>query len=280
MNYYTTLNVPPTASDDEIKKAYRTLAKQHHPDAGGNEAKFKEITEAYTILSNPNKRRMVDIGQDPNNTPNDFNFHSGNFGDLRDIFSHFGGFHQRPQQRNKSVVSRISLTLEEVLSGKCIDAEIALPGNNKKIVNISIPAGVESGQQVKFAEMGDASIASLRPGDLIVHINVIPHQQFERSGPQLIFQYTMPVWDAILGTTITVHTLDKQTLNIKIPPGTQSGKVFNCKGHGLPILQQQMRGDLFVKLSIDIPTTVTTKQTDMINKLKESFLTPDNEDIT
>lgn len=278
MNYYTTLNIAQNATDDELKKAYRKLAKQYHPDAGGDEAKFKEITEAYNILSDPEKRRMVDMGQDPNAT-NDYNFRSG-FGDLRDIFSHFHRHASGQNYRtNKSVVTRLSLTLEEVLSGKEVDAEIGLPGNSKKDITIKIPAGVHDGHQVKFRGMGDASIAELPPGDLIVNVNVLPHNKFERRGNHLICEYTIPVWDAILGTTLTIETLEKETRNLKIKPGTQSETILKCAKYGLPDLNLSTRGDLYIKIIVDVPKELTREQIKLVSQLKDSFSTTNNEGI-
>lgn len=283
MNYYAILNVSRDATDNEIKKAYRTLAKQHHPDAGGDEAKFKEITEAYNILSDPDKRKIVDLGGDPNTShTNDYGFRSGGFGfgDLRDIFSQFHQYANGENYRkNKSVITRISITLEEVLTGKEIDAEIALPGNNAKTVSINIPPGVETGQQVKFKGMGDASIVGIPAGDLIVHIHVLPHSQFERVDNNLISEYTIPVWDAILGTSLHVNTLDNTTLNLKIRPGTQPGTIYRCTDEGLPTLHSPKRGSLLVKINVNVPKDLTKEQKQIVEQLKDSFLTTNNEDL-
>lgn len=281
MNYYSTLNVAQNATDNEIKKAYRRLAKQYHPDAGGDEAKFKEITEAYNVLSDPDKRKMVDSGQDPNAT-NDYNFHSGfnGFGDLRDMFSHFHHYaNGQNYRKNKSVVTRLSLTLEEVLTGKEVDAEIGLPGNSKKNITIKIPAGVMDGHHVKFGGMGDASMADLPPGDLLVNIIVLPHNKFERRQNHLICEYTIPIWDAILGTTLDVETLNKDILHLKIKPGTEFDTILRCAGRGLPDLNTQAKGDLYVKIKLNIPSNLTEEQTELIKQLKDSFLTTNNEGI-
>lgn len=277
MNYYETLNVSPSATDAEIKKAYRKLAKEHHPDAGGDEDRFRQISEAYEILRDPEKRKMVDAGIDPraaHDNTNNWHFRSGGgFGDLRDIFEQFnnfgfGGYGQRTQPRqNKSVMTRLNLTLEEVQSGKEVDAEIALPGGETKIVTIKIPPGVETGQQIRFRGMGDATIEGLAPGDLIVHIGVLRHPKFERSGADLIYNQTISVWDALLGTTLTIKNIDQHSLNIKIKAGANPGTVLRCASEGLPVLHTTQRGDLYIKVNVDIPE-LTEEQRNMIKNLQ------------
>ena len=186
MNYYNTLGLKQNASDDEIKTAYRKMAMKHHPDRGGDEKKFKEIEEAYRTLSDPEKRRMIDMGVDPNSTvgqqggfnqgPFEFHFGSENF---QDIFNNFGFGFNRQQRRNKSLSVMVAINLEDVLTGKDINAEIGTPTGKKKLVNINIPPGVEDGQQIKYKGMGDHSMPDLPPGDLIVNIRVNAHPTFQ-----------------------------------------------------------------------------------------------------
>ena len=243
MDYYSTLGLQRGASDADIKKAYRSLAMKHHPDRGGDEKKFKEISAAYDVLSDPNKKQIFDLGGDPNSqhrggghnqNPFEFHFNSNNF---EDMFSNFG-FSQRPQQRkNHSLNITIELTLEEVLSGKDINAEVGVPGGNKKMINISIPPGIEHGQQIRYQGMGDDSISDVRAGDLIVNILIRQHQVFRREGSSLIYEKSISVWDAILGANVEIATLDKKNLNITIPAGTQSDTVLSCRGEGLPNMQ-------------------------------------------
>ncbi len=267
MNYYSTLNVPSTASADDIKKAYRKLAKTHHPDTGGDENKFKQITEAYNILSDHDKRRLVDRGIDPA-APGNGNYYNVNTGNLHDIFANFAEFqHKRP--RNKSINIGVELTLEEVLTGKNFDANIGLPGREHKIINITMPTGVGAGQRVTFRELGDDSIPYAPPGDLIVSVFVHKHNTFTRDRETLFYEKHISVWDAILGTTITVPTLDQKELKLKVPAGTQANTVFKCKEHGLPMLNTTNRGNLLVRLTIDTPTNLSDKHLEMVNLLQK-----------
>jgi curved DNA-binding protein len=274
MDYYSTLGLNKGATSEDIKKAYRSMAMKHHPDRGGDEKKFKEISAAYEILSDPQKKQMYDMGVDPNNQyqgggfhqqgPFEFHFGTGNF---EDIFGNFG-FGQRPMRRNKSINVNVQLTLEEVLTGKNIDAEIAVPGGNKKVINISIPAGIEDGQQIRYAGMGDNSITGIKPGDLIVNVRILPHRIFKREGDSLIIEKNISVWDALLGSGLEIETLDSKTLQIMIPPGTQPETVLSCRSEGLPNIRNRSRGNLLIKIKVVIPKNLNNDQIKKIEELK------------
>lgn len=286
MDYYSTLGVEKGASDDDIKKAYRKMAMKHHPDRGGDEATFKKISEAYDVLSDPQKKQMVDMGVDPRNQNsgnygNSFNqgpfeFHFGGVPPgMEDIFGRFGfgsGFNQRPLRKNKSLNITVAVTLEDVLTGKDLNAEITVPGTNKrKMINIAIPAGIEMGQQIKYEGMGDDSIRDLRPGDLIVNVDIVPHPLFRREASSLIFEKTISVWDAILGTTIDINTLDNKVLTITVPKGTQPGTTLSCKGEGLPIIRSRQRGNLLINIKVEVPKNLSVDQLNRILELKTTL---------
>lgn len=276
MNYYSTLGVKQNATTDEIKKAYRILAMKHHPDRGGDETQFKKISEAYEVLSDPDKRRMVDMGADPNQQqpnpgqrgPFEFHFGSGNF---EDIFSHFGFGGQSRVRRNKDIRVRVAVDLEEVLTGKDMDAEIGVSGGKKKIVNISIPPGIENQQQIRYRGMGDTSIPNAPPGDLIVGVVILPHQHFARDGDTLICEKTVSAWDAILGSQIEIQTLDRRKLTLRVPRGTQPGTVLSCKEEGLPNVRSGKRGNLLVKIKVEIPRKLSDIQLEKIKEFKDGI---------
>lgn len=276
MDYYSTLGLNRGASDEDIKKAYRKLAMKHHPDRGGDERKFKEVEEAYRTLSDPQKKQIVDLGGDPNQQqggfhnegPFEFHFGSGNF---HDIFSQFGFGHQGfRQRRNSSLSIHVQITLDDVLTGKDINAEIGPPGGRTKIVNISIPKGIESGQQIRYPGMGDQSYADAPAGDLLVNVVVLPHPEFRRERNSIICEKTISVWEALLGTNIEIRTLDKKTLNLTIPSGTQPETVLSCRGEGLPDIHNHIRGDLLVKIKVKIPKNLNADQLNSIKSLKDT----------
>lgn len=275
MNYYNTLGVKSNATEDEIKTAYRKMAMKHHPDRGGDEKKFKEVEEAYRVLSDPNKRRMIDMGVDPNSTHSHQGFNQGpfefHFGseNINDIFGAFG--FGRPQRRNKSLSILVKIDLEDVLFGRDIDAEIATPYGKKRLVNIHIPAGVEDNQQIKYKGMGDNTLSDVPPGDLIVNIKINPHPVFQRDGDMLMIKKTVGVWDAILGTTLTIQTIDKKILTVNVPAGAQPDTILSCRGEGIPNIRTKQRGNLLIKIQIDIPRNLNQDSLELVKQLKLKF---------
>ena len=287
MDYYSTLGVDRNATDDDIKKAYRKLAMKHHPDRGGDEATFKKISEAYDILSDPQKKQIVDLGGDPKNQggggygnsfnqgPFEFHFGGGVPPGMEDIFGRFGfgsGFGRQPMKKNKTLNISIDITLEDVLAGKDINAEITIPGSGKrKMINIAIPAGIEHGQQIKYEGMGDDAIRELRPGDLIVNVNVRPHAKFRREHNDVVLEKSVSVWDAIIGSGLDIETLDGKVLTINVPQGTKHGTILSCRGEGLPIMRSKNRGNLLIMIKVDMPKNLSEAQLDKIRSLRDTL---------
>jgi DnaJ-class molecular chaperone len=274
MDYYAILGLKRNASDAEIKKAYRSLAMKHHPDRGGDEKQFKEISQAYDFLSDPEKKQIIDLGGDPNAQPGGFNqgpfeFHF-NTGNINDMFGNFGfgGFGRQPQRRNQSLSVNVEISLEDVLNGKDLNAEVSIPGR-AKMINIQIPPGIEHGQQIRYEGMGDHSITNLKPGDLLVNVFVKEHGVFKREHTSLIIDKELDVWDAILGTPIEILTLDKKTLTITVPPGTQPDTVLSCRGEGLPNMRTRQRGNLLIKIKVVVPRLLNSDQIALIKTIKQ-----------
>ena len=275
MDYYTTLGISKNASEAEIKAAYRKMAMKHHPDRGGDEKTFKEVNAAYETLSDPQKKQMIDMGVDPNSqhtnyrqgSPFEFHFNTGNFDD---IFSNFG-FGGRPMRKNKTLNVNIEVTLEDILKGKIIDAEIGIPSGNKKLVSIEVPPGIENGQQIRYRGMGEHTLKDVPPGDLIVNIFVREHSIFQRQGDMLMIKKFISPWDAILGSDITIETIDKKTLTIGIPAGTQPDTVLSCRGEGLPNIRTKVRGNLLIKIQIEIPKNLSSEQKTAVELTKLKF---------
>jgi curved DNA-binding protein len=279
-DYYSILGLNRSASPDDIKKAYRGMAMKHHPDRGGDEAKFKQINEAYEMLSDPNKKQMVDMGVDPktqhqghggfNQGPFEFHFGAGNF---EEVFNQFGfGFGGgRRQQRNKTFNIVVDITLEEVLTGKDINAEVADPSGTKKTININIPPGIEDGQQIRYQGLGDTSIRNVPPGDLIVNVRIRHHPLFRREGSDIILEKRINVWDAIIGTKVRITTLNKNNLEITIPPGTQPDTVLSCKGEGLPNMRSRARGNLLIRILVEIPKNLSADKLNIVKGLRDAI---------
>jgi curved DNA-binding protein len=276
MDYYSTLGLKRGASDEEIKKAYRSMAMKHHPDRGGEEKKFKEISQAYEFLSDPQKKQIIDLGGDPGqqqgfrNQGSPFEFHFGTE-DLHDLFGNFGFGARGAPRRNKTLSINVEISLEDVLIGKTINAEVGIPGGRKKIINIEIPGGIEHGQQIRYGGMGDNSIPDVRPGDLIVNVLISQHPSFRREGDSLIFEKSISAWDAILGTSLDIITLDRKNLSITIPPGTQPETVLSCRGEGLPNVRTRQRGNLLIKIKVIIPKNLSIEQMQKIKVLKDGI---------
>jgi DnaJ-class molecular chaperone len=219
---------------------------------------------------------MIDMGMDPNSQPgrgqgNPFEFHF-NQGNFEDIFSNFGfGFGTRPMRRNKSFNINVEITLEEVLSGKELNAEVGVPGGRSRVINISIPPGIDGGQQIRYEGMGDDSINGIPPGDLHVNVYVKLHPLFKREGDSLVYEKSISVWDALLGTTINIDTLDGRNIDITVPPGTQPETILSCRGEGLPNMRTRQRGNLLIKIKVSIPKNLSFSQLTKIQQLKDEF---------
>ena len=276
MDYYSTLGVGRNASADEIKRAYRKKAMEHHPDrTGGDDSKFKEINEAYQTLSDPQKKQMYDqFGTtDPRQRQYrtgdfEFNFGGSPFGDMDDIFSQFFG--GRPQRGNRPISVAVDVTLEDVLSGKTFGMEIALPTGRTKVVTIDIPAGIEHGQTVRFAGMGEQNNPNMRPGDLHVQVRVRNHPTFQRYGDNILCEKKISVLDLMIGTKATIQTLDGKNLEINIPLGTQPDTILSCKSEGLPNIRTKRRGNLQIKIKGIIPK-LTTEQIIKVADIKNGI---------
>jgi DnaJ-class molecular chaperone len=137
------------------------------------------------------------------------------------------------------------------------------------MINIQIPPGIEHGQQIRYEGMGDHSITNLKPGDLLVNVFVKEHGVFKREHTSLIIEKTLDVWDAVLGTDLEILTLDKKTLTITVPPGTQPDTVLSCRGEGLPNMRTRQRGNLLIKIKVVVPRLLNSDQIALIKTIKQ-----------
>jgi curved DNA-binding protein len=254
-NYYETLGVSRTATDDEIKRAYRSAAMKHHPDRGGDAGKFQEIQAAYATLSDPNKRSQYD-----NPAPQGgFHFHGpegfeqffGQGSPFGDIF----GFHQRRPQGNRNIQLQTAISLEEAFYGKEMLASVTLPSGHEQTVNITIPKGIHEGTTLKLQGMGDDSQIGAPRGDMLLSVQIQNHPVFKRQGDDLIQEHVIDCFDALLGGTITVKGIDGKQLETNIPAGVQHDAILSLNGHGMPNFNNHTRrGRLLIRIKIKIPT--------------------------
>jgi curved DNA-binding protein len=270
-DYYSILGVEKTATQEEIKKAYRRLAAQHHPDRGGNKEKFQEVQAAYDTLGDSEKRSQYD-----NHINGRFSFTGGVPPGFEDIFSAFGGspfgdfFGQRsPRSRNRVMNLQTSIDLKDAFLGKELVASITLPSGKEQTLNIKIPAGIHDGVTLRLAGIGDDTNPNIPRGDIHLTIHVLPDPVFQRNGDDLIRRVVITGVEAMLGKTIKVGTIDGKNLDVDIAPGTQPGTILAVQGHGMPNVNNNLlRGRLLLEVSVQTLSNLTEEQK---NILRQAF---------
>jgi curved DNA-binding protein len=306
-DYYETLGVSKTASDEEIRSAFRKLARKYHPDVAKDkkiaEEKFKQINEAYEVLSDPEKRKKYDqLGANWNQPGGfqpppewgaggpggafrqyqwggdggiEFEFGGTGFSDFFEAFfgggrgrSAFGGFAGRPAtaERGSDVEADILVTLEEALHGSTRTVSLRRAGSNKvETYQVRIPRGVHEGQRIRLAGQGEAGARGGQSGDLFLRVRLAKHPDFSVQGSDLIYEAKIAPWQAVLGTELKVPTLEGN-VGLKVPPGTQGGQRFRLRGRGLPGVSGQ-RGDLYAEVQIQVPKKITERERQIWNEL-------------
>jgi curved DNA-binding protein len=307
-DYYESLGVPRTASADEIKKSFRKLARQHHPDVARDkkksEEKFKEINEAYEVLSDPEKRKKYDeLGANwksgaefrpppgwenfgggqtfRGGRPNAQEFEFGGTG-FSDFFEQIfgsrmrgGGFGRSATideddfaQRGRDVEGDIMVTLEEAAHGSVRSVSVR-HGSKTETHQVKIPAGVTEGQRLRIAGRGEHGSNGGAAGDLYLRVRLAKHPDFDVEEHNLIYEAELAPWEAVLGAEISVPTLTGR-VNIRIPAGTQSGQKLRVRGRGLP-----SSGDLIVVTKIVVPVKISDTEKKLWEQLKrESKFNP------
>ncbi|WP_455187170.1 DnaJ C-terminal domain-containing protein [Actinomyces sp.] len=304
-DFYKVLGVSKDADEATIKKAYRKLARTWHPDQNkGNpeaEERFKEIGEAYTVLSNPEQRQQYDAiramgaggfrggagggGTSGVNFEDIFGaFGGGNGGNVRfstsgggaginldDIFGAFGGFggahgspYQQAPQKGEDLHASTRITLKQSLSG--VNIKLAVSG---KPMTVKVPKGIKDGQSVRLRGKGKASINGGSAGDLIVTIHVEEDPVYSREGNDL--RMTLPVTfaEATLGANVELPLIDGSTVTVKVPAGSDSGRTLRLKGRG--VATKKGTGDLLATISVVVPKDLTPEQLDSIKSLADSL---------
>jgi len=305
-DFYKTLGVPKDADDAAIKKSYRKLARVFHPDTNAGdvtaEERFKEVTEAYSVLSDPEQRRQYDsvramagggarfaAGPGGPGGPGGFeDMFSGMFGggggrvrfatnggpgggiNLEDLLGAyggaggFGGYGGRPSSRGQDVTASVSLPFRQAVQGST--TTLSLDG---RTITARIPAGVTNGQKIKLKGKGAPSPHGGPPGDLIITVEVPPHPVFKVEGNNLRLTVPVTVDEAALGAKIEVPTLDGDKVSLKVPAGTPSGRVLRVKGKG--ITTAKGTGHLLVTIQVAVPQSLNAKAKQALEDLREAL---------
>jgi len=297
-DYYRILGVSKDATQAEIKRAYRRLARQFHPDVNPGdksaEERFKEINEAYEVLSDPQKRRQYDqLGaswsqwQRMRGAPGGFEdfarqwfgqagpqvqyvnledlFGQGSLGDLLDAIFGLGSTRARPARprRGRDLEASVELTLEEAFHG----TTRRLERGDGRIVTVRIPPGARTGSRVRLAGQGEPGRAGGPAGDLFLNITVRPHPVFRQKGNDLWRDLDVDLYTAVLGGEVPVETLNG-TVSLKIPPGTSGGKAFRLRGKGMPDPRHHnRRGDLYAVVRVQVPSRLSARERELFEEL-------------
>jgi curved DNA-binding protein len=305
-DYYQTLGVSKTASQDEIKSAFRKLARKFHPDTAEDkktaEEKFKEVNEAYEVLGDPEKRRKYDEfganwqhGAPPptggwqqagggfpggfggGGDDVDFEFGGTGFSDFFEQmfgarrasgFSRGGGGFANVPQRGSDIEADIMVTIEEAFHGSTRQISFRRSDSTQvQTYTVKIPKGVREGQRIRLAGQGGTGAAGGGAGDLYLRVKFQKHPEYEVEGTDLYREVPVPVWDCVLGGVAELETLEGRA-KIKIPAGTQGGKKFRLAGRGLPG-SGGTRGDLYAVVMVEVPTQLNSEQKALWEKLSQ-----------
>lgn len=303
-NFYDVLGVSRDAGADEIKKAFRKLAKQYHPDAGGDEQKYKEISEAYETLSNPEKRKEydqilmfggipgADFGGD-GGRGRAYTYTNGGV-DFSDLFSHFGGDAagqaddgfggfdfstffggggaSRRSQKGGDLTMDIDVSFEEALTGAQRKVTYRIPSTGEEqSLEVKIPAGAVNGGKLRYRKRGEYGANGGQRGDLVITTKVADHPVFKRDGADIRMDLPVSIYEATLGATVDVPTPGGKVVRLKVPKGTQDGKVFRFKEMGAPNIKRKgTTGALYVTVKVGVPTRLSKEERAALETAQEN----------
>ena len=282
-DYYEVLGVPRDAQLDQIKKAYRKLARENHPDvskASGGEAKFKDAAEAYATLKDPEKRKAYDelgrrpAGEEfapPPQWEQHFGSREGGFGDvdLEELLASLGrgrGGAQRTARpaQGRDFETTVSLSLEDASRGTTVNLTVG-DGEQGRTLEVTIPAGVSEGQKLRLRGKGGKGRNGGDDGDIYLHLALAPHAVFRPDKHDLYFDLALAPWEAALGAEVEVPTLEGPVV-LTVPAGTRSGRKLRLRGRGMAN-GRGGRGDLYAVAVIEVPATLTDRERELFGQL-------------
>ncbi len=286
MDYYDILGVSKNASDKELKSAFKKKAMQYHPDKGGDPEQFKQINEAYSNLSDPQKRTMYDqFGTtDPNQSNfgnmngQQFHFRTGPEGfDMNDLMNQFGfGMfgqnpfgNRRPPMKNDDIQCFVDIGLDEAFTGKTLRISYELQSGGVQTHEINIPAGVHD--VIRYQGLGNNGIPNVPRGDLYAKIRIKNTSNWKRNGLDIHTVVPVTIFDLLLGTDVNITTPEGKSLSVKIPKGSQPSVVFSIHGYGIPDIKNGKRGIVFVKLNTIVPNIQDPELLERANTLKKDL---------
>ena len=312
-NYYDVLGVKRDATQEEIKKAFRKLAAKYHPDAGGDEKKFAEVSEAYTTLSDENKRKEYDqmllFGGIPGadfggsgGRGRGYGYSSSVGGDWQDIFENirngdgaFSGFDfsqifngagagratsNRPT-KGGDLTMTIDVSADEAFKGTQRKVTFTVPSTGEKqTLTVKVPAGAVDGGKLRYRGRGEFGINGGERGDLVITTKVAEHPIFKRDGADVRMELPISMWEAALGAEVDVPTPDGTTCRLKVPAGTQDGKTFRFRDLGAPNVKRKgVRGALFVTVRVKVPTRLSIDERKALEALRDADTRTYREDV-
>lgn len=308
-SYYDILGVKKSASADEIKKAFRKLARKHHPDAGGDEETFKKINEAYEVLSDPEKKAEYDqfgtvggfggqqpgggwsgswTGGGPWGGTRTYTYRGGNAPggiDWGDIFSNmrsgdgaFGSdwdFKVNRATKGRDLQARVELTFDEAFSGTTKKVSIRIPSTGEtQSINVKVPAGAVDGGKLRYHEKGEYGSNGGKRGDLLIVTAIKEHPVFSRDGADVLMDLPVSIDEAALGASIVVPTPDGSLVKVRVPAGTQDGRVLRVKGKGAPRVKGGGTGDLKIKVAVKVPRGLSASQKKALEEFRAASPDP------
>ncbi|MEU8717299.1 J domain-containing protein [Streptomyces sp. NPDC048663] len=298
-DFYEVLGVPRTASQDEIQQAYRKLARRYHPDVNkdpGAEERFKDLNEAYSVLSDPRARTRYDrFGEDFRKIPEDFDErvtagggggfrgrrtagaggprvrYATDFGaegiDIEDLFgSMFGAGAARGGVPGADQEAELPLTLEEAFRGGRRTVTLAGPAGQPRRYEVDVPPGVTDGQRIRLAGEGGQGSGDATAGDLYLRVRVQPHPRFRLDGRDVHVQVPVTPWEAALGATVPVPTPGGGTAKVTVPAGSSSGRRLRLRGEGMPN-PRGANGDLYAELRVMVPPALSDRERELFEEL-------------